>query len=240
MELKFKFLGKACWTLEIDKNFKIGCDPSFLIKKGDDVKLIGAEDESFKNIKLWLITECSANHFDEEGAKVIEENSKIITRKECGKFLRDKKNSNIDFLDWFKKREIEIKDYKIIIEVIPTYKGGGFLSNPILGKANGYFLTIISKKGEVKRIYITGDTIYTESIIKTLIYYTVDIMIANIGRIKNSYFSDDKTMDLVMLNSFIRTLNPSEVVTIFSKGEVARKEMKKYIDLIEVGEEKEV
>lgn len=240
MELKFKFLGKTCWILEIDKKFKIGCNPSFLNKKGEDIRFVGPEDESFKNIKLWLITECSLNHFDEEGAKIIEENARIITRKESGKLLRDKKNSNIDFVEWFKKREIEIKGYKIIIEVIPTYKGGGFLSNPIFGKANGYFLTIIDGEGKVKRIYITADTIYAENIIKNLIYYPIDLMIANIGRIKNSYFSDDKTMDLVMLNSFIRTLNPENVITIFSKGEAARKEMKKYIDIIEVGEEKDI
>ncbi|MGL4628834.1 hypothetical protein [uncultured Cetobacterium sp.] len=240
MELKFKFLGKSCWVLEVDKKFKIGCNPSFLIKKGEDIKFVGPEDESFKNVKLWLLTECSPNHFDEEGAKVIEEDSKIISRKECGKLLRDKKNSNIDFLDWFKKREVEIKGYKIIIEVVPAYKGGGFLSNPISGKVNGYFLTIFNKNSEVKRIYITGDTIYAENIIKTLIYYPVDTMIANIGRIKNNYFSDDKTMDLVMLNSFIRTLNPENVITIFSKGEAARKEMRKYIDIIELGEEKDI
>ncbi|MGL6169228.1 MAG: MBL fold metallo-hydrolase [Fusobacteriaceae bacterium] len=238
MELKFKFLGKNCWTLDIDGKFKVGCNPSFSIKKGDDIKFIGPEDESFKNIKLWLITEFEQNHFDEDGTKVIDADAKIIARKECGKLLREKKNANIDFLDWFKKREIEIKGYRVIIEVIPTYKGGGLFSGSISGKSNGYLLTIVNKEGKVKQIYITGDTIFAENIIKVLIYYPIDIIIASIGKIKNSYFSDDKTMDLVMLNSFIRTLNPEQVITIFSKSEAARKEMKKYIDLIEIGEEK--
>lgn len=240
MELKFKFLGKSCWYIDVDKKFKIASNPSFDEKKGSDIKFIRATDESFKNIKLWLITECSPNNFDVEGAKIIEDDAKIITRKECGQFLRDKKNANIYFLDWFKKKELEIKGYRIIVEVIPTYKGGGFLSNPIQGKANGYLLTIIDKEGKIKRIYITGNTIYQENIIKTLIYYPINILIANIGHIKNSYFTGEKTMDLVMLNSFIRTLNPEEIITIFSKGENARKELKKYINLIEVGEEKEI
>lgn len=240
MELKFKFLGKSCWYIDIDKKFKIASNPSFDEKKGSDIKFIQATDESFKNIKLWLITECGPNNFDAEGAKVIEDDAKIITRKECGQFLRDKKNANIYFLDWFKKKELEIKGYRIIVEVIPTYKGGGFLSNPVQGKANGYLLTIIDKEGKIKRIYITGNTIYQENIIKTLIYYSINILIANIGHVKNSYFTGEKTMDLVMLNSFIRMLNPEEVITIFPKGESARKEMKKYIDLIEVGEEKEI
>lgn len=240
MELKFKFLGKSCWYIDIDKKFKIASNPSFDEKKGSDIKFIQATDESFKNIKLWLITECSQNNFDAEGAKIIEDDAKIITRKECGQFLRDKKNANIYFLDWFKKKELEIKGYRIIVEVIPTYKGGGFLSNPVQGKANGYLLTIIDKEGKIKRIYITGNTIYQENIIKTLIYYPINILIANIGHIKNSYFTGEKTMDLVMLNSFIRTLNPEEIITIFPKGENARKELKKYIDLIEVGEEKEI
>ncbi|MCQ8212934.1 hypothetical protein NON08_10415 [Cetobacterium somerae] len=240
MELKFKFLGKSCWYIDIDKKFKIASNPSFDEKKGSDIKFIQATDESFKNIKLWLITECSQNNFDAEGAKIIEDDAKIITRKECGQFLRDKKNANIYYLDWFKKKELEIKGYRIIVEVIPTYKGGGFLSNPVQGKANGYLLTIIDKEGKIKRIYITGNTIYQENIIKTLIYYPINILIANIGHIKNSYFTGEKTMDLVMLNSFIRTLNPEEIITIFPKGENARKELKKYIDLIEVGEEKEI
>lgn len=240
MEFKFKFLGKTCWFLEVDKKFKIGCNPSFILKKNSDVKLVSPMDDSFKNIKLWLITECNPDSFDEEGVKVIEDEAKIVSRKECGKYLRDKKNANIYFVDWFKKIDLEIKGYKIVVEVIPTYKGGGFLSNPILGKANGYLLTIVDRLGKIKRIYVTGETIYQENIIKTLIYYPIDIMIANIGHIKNSYFSGEKSMDLVMLNSFIRTLNPTEVITIFSKGESSRKEMKKYIELIEVGEEKDI
>lgn len=240
MELKFKFLGRSCWFIEVDKKFKIASNPSFNEKKGDKINIVGSTDEALKNIKLWLITECSPNNFDEEGAKVIEDDAKIIARKECGQFLRDKKNANIYFLDWFKKRELEIKGYRVIVEVIPTYRGGGFLSNPILGKANGYLLTIVDREGKAKRIYITGDTIYQENIIKTLIYYPINILIANIGHIKNSYFTGEKTMDLVMLNSFIRTLNPEEVITIFSKGESSRKELKKYIELIEIGEEKDI
>lgn len=240
MELKFKFLGRSCWFIEVDKKFKIASNPSFNEKKGDKINIVGSTDEALKNIKLWLITECSPNNFDEKGAKVIEDDAKIIARKECGQFLRDKKNANIYFLDWFKKRELEIKGYRLIVEVIPTYRGGGFLSNPILGKANGYLLTIVDREGKAKRIYITGDTIYQENIIKTLIYYPINILIANIGHIKNSYFTGEKTMDLVMLNSFIRTLNPEEVITIFSKGESSRKELKKYIELIEIGEEKDI
>lgn len=240
MELKFKFLGRSCWFIEVDKKFKIASNPSFNEKKGDKINIVGSTDEALKNIKLWLITECSPNNFDEEGAKVIEDDAKIIARKECGQFLRDKKNANIYFLDWFKKRELEIKGYRLIVEVIPTYRGGGFLSNPIFGKANGYLLTIVDREGKAKRIYITGDTIYQENIIKTLIYYPINILIANIGHIKNSYFTGEKTMDLVMLNSFIRTLNPEEVITIFSKGESSRKELKKYIELIEIGEEKDI
>lgn len=240
MELKFKFLGRSCWFIEVDKKFKIASNPSFNEKKGDKINIVGSTDEALKNIKLWLITECSPNNFDEEGAKVIEDDAKIIARKECGQFLRDKKNANIYFLDWFKKRELEIKGYRLIVEVIPTYRGGGFLSNPILGKANGYLLTIVDREGKAKRIYITGDTIYQENIIKTLIYYPINILIANIGHIKNSYFTGEKTMDLVMLNSFIRTLNPEEIITIFSKGESSRKELKKYIELIEIGEEKDI
>ncbi|MDX8335066.1 MBL fold metallo-hydrolase [Candidatus Cetobacterium colombiensis] len=240
MELKFKFLGKSCWILDIDNKVKIGSNPSFNVKKGSDTKFIEPHDEAFKNVKLWLITECTPNSFDEEGAKVIELDSKIIARKECGKLLRDKKNSNIYFLDWFKKIEFEIKGYKIIVEGVPTYKGGGFLSSPILGKANGYLLTVIDNENKRKRIYVTGETIYQENIIKTLIYYPIDLMITNIENIKNNYFSGEKTMDLVMLNSFIRTLNPKEVITIFSKGEKARKEIQKYIELIEIGEEKNI
>lgn len=240
MEFKFKFLGKTCWFLEVDKKFKIGCNPSFILKKGSDVELASPTGDTFKNIKLWLITECNPDSFDEEGVKIIEDEAKIIARKECGKYLRDKKNANIYFVDWFKKIELEIKGYRIRVEAIPTYKGGGFLSNPASGKANGYLVTIVDKTETSKRIYVTGETIYHENIIKALIYHPIDIMIANIGRVKNSYFGGEKSMDLVMLNSFIRTLNPGEVITIFSKGESARKEMKKYIDLIDVGEEKEM
>ena len=240
MELKFKFLGRSCWYIEVDKKFKIACDPSFDDKSKTETLTIQPENSALKDTALWLITECNSDSFDESGAKIIDNDSKIIARKECGKFLRDKKNSNIYFLDWFKKKELDIRGYRIIIEVIPTYKEGGLLSNSIPRKANGYFVTIIDKENTVKRIYITGNTIYQENIIKTLIYYPINILIANIGYIKNSYFTEEKTMDLVMLNSFIRTLNPEETVTIFSKGEKLRKEMKKYIDLIEVGEEKEL
>ncbi|MBC2850402.1 MBL fold metallo-hydrolase [Cetobacterium sp. 8H] len=236
MELKFKFLGRMCWTIEVDKKFKIGCDPSLSIKK--ELKTIAPvyDKEEFKNIKLWLITEGEKEHFDSEGASIIEEDAKIITRKESGKELRDKKNSNIYFVDWFKKVNLEIKGYKLIVEVIPAYRGGSFLSNPSIGKMNGYLLTIIHNS-EVKKIYVTGDTVYHENVIKPLIYHIIDVMIANIGQLKNSGWSTGKTMDLVMLNSFIRTINPEKLITILSKNEASRSEMKKYIDLIDVGQE---
>lgn len=208
MDIKFYHHTKFFWTLEIDKKLSIGCDPC----------LEKSINKNFKNISLWLITEASKEHINSLGAELIENNAKIIARKECGKFLRDKKNSNIQFLDWFNKREFFIDSYKITVIAIPTFRGHSVNSKINARKTNGYFISIL-KKNKIKNIYITGDSYYHPDISKSLSFFIIDLLIANIGESSNHFFSFSKTMDLPMLNSFIANLKPEKTITVKFKKE---------------------
>lgn len=248
MELYFTFIGGDCWTIEIDNKFKIACDPALTPKgtkydyRGSKVKRVEEpiyNSETFKNVKIWLLTSNRFDRIDELGINLMEEDSKIIARKECGKLLREKKNANLYFLDWYKKRELEIKGYYISIEAIPSYKEGGFMSRASSNEINGYFI-IIRKNEDIRRIYFTGDTIYHEKIVKELIMYKIDVIIANIGQVKCGAWSGTKTMDIVMLNSFINNLTPGKVLPIhledFSNNTISKKDIEKYINPVIKGE----
>lgn len=248
MELNFNFIGGACWVINIDNKFKIACDPALLPKgtkydyRGNKIKRLDGPiytDKTFENVKIWLLTTNRFDRIDEKGIDFIDDDCKIIVRKESGKLLRDKKNANLYFLDWYKKREFEIRGYNIFIQALPSYRGGGFMSKPSSNKINGYLVSI-EKNMNVKKIYVTGDTIFHENILKELITHKIDIIIANVGQVKTGSWSAAKTMDIVMLNSFIRILSPEKVLPIhledFSNYDSTKKDIEKYINPVKKGE----
>ncbi len=250
MELKFTYVGGTCWVLEVDNKLKIACDPALNPKdtkynyKGLKSKRLEDpiyNDKTFESVKIWLLTSPRFEHIDEKGMEKIQKESKIICRKECGALLRDYKNVNIHFLDWYKKINLEVLGYKVIIEGVPSYGGGGLFSRLTGKKSNGYLL-IISKQEDRKIIFITGNTFYHDNIGKMLVGYPIDLMIANVGQVKRT--SGVQTMDVIGLNHFINLLNPKRLIPIhlndYSHYSTRREIVEKFINIIKPGETIEI
>ena len=116
-------------------------------------------------------------------------------------------------LSWKQTRKFNIKDYEIEIEAIPAIHGVNPLSAFLAGKVNGYYLTI-SKGKERIRIYITGDTVYKNKIIKTLENREIDLLIPNMGAAKQGSWIMTLTLNSKMLQKMISELNPEIVIPV--------------------------
>ena len=99
MKIDFKWVGAACFILEIDKQFKIACDPS-LSPKGTlyDFKFfksertIGPEYDAsdFKDVDLWLLTHNHLDHLDNDGISVLNQESVKLCHPNVEKKLAEK------------------------------------------------------------------------------------------------------------------------------------------------------
>jgi L-ascorbate metabolism protein UlaG (beta-lactamase superfamily) len=101
-------------------------------------------------------------------------------------------------LSWKQTKAFNLKGYKIEIEAIPAIHGVNPLSALFAGKVNGYYLTI-SKGQEKARIYITGDTVYKNKIIKALENKQIDLLIPNMGAAKQGSWIMTLTLNSSML-----------------------------------------
>jgi N-acyl-phosphatidylethanolamine-hydrolysing phospholipase D len=221
MKILFNWIGGATFILTIG-NLKIAVDP-VLCEKGTvqdyfwfkskriEQPIYGKKD--FEKIDLWLITHNHEDHLDNIGLSAISESSKIISNKNSFKILKENGKNDLTVLSWNQTKELNIDGYEIKIEAIPAIHGINPLSASLAGKVNGYYLTI-SKGGESIRIYITGDTVYKNQIIKTLGNKEIDLLIPNMGAAKQGSWIMTLTLNSKMLEKMISKLNPKIVVPV--------------------------
>lgn len=242
MKLKFNLVGSATWTIEIDSKFKIGCDPALApagtkyIYKGLKTSRVKApvyDENTFKNVKLWVITHGHFDHIDEKGLSVIEDGTKIVSHKNGTKVLKKKSAEDITYLQWKETVEFNIDGYRIQVKALPAVHGMNLLAKVLMGGVNGYLITI--EKGEVKKkIYVTGDAVYSEEIIDILKNEKIDILIPNLGQAKSKMIGGPFTMNVGMLNKFIDKLRPLVTLPVhindFAHFETTKEDLEKILD----------
>jgi len=221
MEVIFKWIGGATFILSIG-DLKIAVDP-VLCKKGtvqdyfwfksERIEQPVYSESDFDNIDLWLITHNHEDHIDEIGLSKISNFTHILSNNNSSKILLKHGKKNLTILDWKQTKQYKLKGYTINIEAIPAIHGINPLSALLAGKVNGYFLTI-SKGDEKITIYITGDTIYKNRIISSLINNNIDLLIPNMGAAKQGSWIMTLTLNSKMLKKLISRLNPNIVIPV--------------------------
>ncbi|MCB0776379.1 MAG: MBL fold metallo-hydrolase, partial [Chitinophagaceae bacterium] len=99
------------------------------------------------------------------------------------------------------------------IEAIPAIHGVNPVSAWLAGKGNGYYLSITKEK-ETISIYITGDTVYKNSIIKYMENKPIDLLIPNMGAAKEGSWIMTLTLNSKMLAKMISRLDPSIIIPV--------------------------
>ena len=134
---------------------------------------------------------------------VISPNRKILDGVPC---------LNNSVLRWGEEQAFPVADYCITIKALPAYHASNYIMRKIVGKVNGYQLTITSSS-ETKVIYFTGDTVLYPDLIQ-IVPKNIDAIFANLGAVKSGSFGGPFTMDLKMLNRMNDLLQPKRIYPI--------------------------
>lgn len=238
MELEFTAIGGPTFVINVNDQFKIGCDPALTPKapvpeyKGMIPPRIADPvytEDTFVNVKAWLLTHGHFDHLDDQGLNCIEKGSHVFSHENCAKILKARNDLTIQYMKWGQKESLSILDHEIEVEAIPAVHGHNFITRTLMGGVNGYLLTIRHGK-EMKTIYVTSDTIFSDDIIQALHERPIDLLIANMGQARLKFFGGPITMDVDMLNKFIEALHPGFVLPIhiddYAHFETSRKSLK--------------
>lgn len=221
MEIIFYWIGGATFILSVG-NLNIAVDPVLCEKgivqdyfwfKSERIEQPIYTEKNFENIDLWLITHNHEDHLDSIGLSKISNSSKIICNKNSSKILQEYGKNDLTVLSWEQTKKFNIKGYEIEIEAIPAIHGVNPLSALLAGKVNGYYLTV-SKGDEKIRIYITGDTVYKNRIIRPFENKDIDLLIPNMGAAKQGSWIMTLTLNSKMLKKMISQLNPKIVIPV--------------------------
>lgn len=218
MSISFTYFGVACGVISIDNQFFIGIDPDlspketsvqfkgFVSEKQTDVY----KDESLlSKVDVWLITHGHQDHLDDVGKDYLKEKTVISPNR---KILDGVPCLNNSVLRWGEEQAFQVADYCITIKALPAYHASNYIMRKIVGKVNGYQLTITSSS-ETKVIYFTGDTVLYPDLIQ-IVPKNIDAIFANLGAVKSGSFGGPFTMDLKMLNRMNDLLQPKRIYPI--------------------------
>ncbi|HPG12877.1 MAG TPA: MBL fold metallo-hydrolase [Chitinophagaceae bacterium] len=221
MEFTFHWIGGATFILGIG-NLKIAVDPVLCEKgtihdyfwfKSKRLEEPIYEENDFENIDLWLITHNHKDHLDKKGLSKIADSSKIICNQNSSGILKQNGKTDLTILNWKQSKEYTIKDHNITIEAIPAIHGVNPVSAWLAGKGNGYYLTASNEKEKIS-IYLTGDTVYKNSIIKYMENKPIDLLIPNMGAAKEGSWIMTLTLNSKMLAKMISRLDPSIIIPV--------------------------
>ncbi|MFZ4522735.1 MAG: MBL fold metallo-hydrolase [Bacteroidales bacterium] len=221
MELIFNWIGGATFVLSIG-DLNIACDPvlcekgtvqDFFWFKSQRIQQPVYSENDFENIDLWLITHNHEDHLDRIGISKISESAEIVCNKKSSEILQENGRNNLNILNWKQIKVIFLKGYRIEIKAIPAIHGVNPLSALFAGKVNGYYLTISRGKSKT-RIYITGDTVVKNRIIKSIDRKQIDLLIPNMGAAKQGSWIMTLTLNSEMLKKMILKLNPKVVIPV--------------------------
>jgi len=221
MRVDFYFIGLAACLLRIDDRVKIGIDPA-LAPEGTRVNYCTyvsrrleqpkVTDGLFDNTVMWLFSSALPDHFDSQGAAVIDSRSQIITRPEnAGAF---EKCGTVRPLKWGEITRYERKGYEFDITAVPAYRGSNALVRKLNGPCSGYLLTIRGAKEMT--IYFTGDTIYHKKVSKFVRDRAgkIHLMVANMGEVRRGHYGGPFTMSPLQLRQYQEDLMPDRVIPV--------------------------
>lgn len=233
MSISFTYCGVACGVISIDDKFYIGIDPD-LSPKGTKVQFKGFVSEKqndvyndttlLNKVNIWLITHNHQYHLDDIGRNYMREKI-VISPNE--KIIKDLLCSNSIILNWNDEKKFTIDEYQITIKAIPAYHASNFIMQVIIGKVNGYQISIIGPS-ETKVLYFTSDTIFYPKLIN-YISRNIDAVFANLGAVKTGSFGGPFTMNLKMLRQLNDLLHPKIIYPIhiddYSHYQTTKKEV---------------
>lgn len=218
MKIDLFHVGIATCILSINDQVKIAIDPA-LFEKGTKLKFKSFESERLKNpsfdsdtfedIDIWLISHFHEDHIDILGKEKISQDSLVLSNKDSLTFLADK---NVKKIGWKEKHIFSKDNIAVEIQAIPAYHASSFLMRKLVGKVNGYLLTV-TIDNIVEKIYFTSDTVFHKDIVKAL-PQNVDVLIANLGEVQVNKKGGLLTMNIPMLDKFVDILRPSVIVPV--------------------------
>ena len=233
MSISFTYCGVACGVLSIDNKFYIGIDPD-LSPKGTLVQFKGFVSEKQTNVNhdksllnkvdVWLITHGHQDHLDDVGKNYLKGKTVISPNK---KILNELSGLNNFILKWGEEKQFSIDDYLITIKALPAYHASNYIMQKIVGKVNGYQITI-TRPLQTKIIYFTGDTILYPRL-TDFVPKNIDAIFANLGAVKSDSFGGPFTMNLKMLQQLESILQPRKIYPIhiddYSHYQTTKKEV---------------
>lgn len=187
MKINIELITNASLVINIDNQIKLATDPT-LAPKGTSIGFgIKSKydpvynENTFKNIDMWLLTHNHKDHLDNQGLAVIPQDGLIVAPKAMNKFLTKHSFNNFNQLTWNEAYILNIADYQIKVTAIAAFHGHNKLAINLMGKVNGYLIEIT--KGEIsKTIYLTADTVYSEKykeVIKEI--GKIDLLVLTLG-----------------------------------------------------------
>ncbi len=222
MKLTFKWIGAGCFTLEVNDNLKLACDPclspkgthyDFKFFKSERVKDPVYDSSDLENVDCWLLTHRHADHLDNKGMEYLKNDSRKLVQKDVSRWLAKEGVKNVDTLAWGQDMEFIKEGISIKVEAIPAIHGSNALSSYFAGNVNGYWLKINDGKS-TKTVYITGDTVCSKKVENFIGNKMCDVLVPNMGEVMHDKFGGPLTLNSEMLDHMIDCLEPLAVFPI--------------------------
>lgn len=178
----------------------IGIMPSFTLwrhkaRKNPTVALPKNTESILNKVTHCILTHQHPDHIDNAGVQFLKNNNIPITCSIKDKLAFSKRGLNVtQTLKYWEKQEFLGGS----IEGIPAKHGYGFVSRP-MGNVIGFYLKLPNQKS----IYLSSDTIYTDSVDKVLKEYKPDISVLACGTAQFDIFKK-LIMDIDDILKFIK------------------------------------
>jgi len=145
----------------------------FKAQKNPIVNLPEKCNEILKKVTHCIITHQHPDHIDKEGERFLIENNTPVTCSIKDEQVFKKKRLNVvnEINYWEESNFLDGT-----IEGVPAKHGYGFIAKP-MGNVMGFYIKIPNQKS----IYISADTIYTDTVDKVLKEYKPDISVVASG-----------------------------------------------------------